>query len=176
VDVKLKEADVLEDGFDGDEVIVVSGVAVSIVQVYDAGVASTFPTRSIALTWNVWLPVASPEYNCGVVHAVNPAPSSWHSNVPASVDVNVKDADVLEDGFDGDEVIVVSGDIPSEGVVAVPSLEAAVPVPIALIANTLYLYVLLGCKPESTYTRKILPVSETRVSKPVLVEFFLSIL
>lgn len=164
VDVKLKEAEVLEDGLDGDEVIVVSGVDVSIVQVYEAGVASTFPDVSMARTWKVWLPIASPVYNCGVVHTMNPLASSWHSNVPASVDVKLKEAEVLDVGFDGAEVIVVSGDIPSVGVVAEPSFEAAVPVPIALIANTLYLYVVLGCRPESTYTRKIFPVSATRVS------------
>ena len=39
----------------------------------------------------------------------NPPPSSWHSNVPGSVDVKVNDADVLEVGFDGFDVMVVSG-------------------------------------------------------------------
>ena len=44
---------------------------------------------------------------------------------------------MLEVGFDGVEVIVVSGDIPSTGVVAELSFAAPVPTPAALIANTL---------------------------------------
>ena len=32
---------------------------------------------SIALTWNVWLPSASPAYAWGLVHAVKPPPSIW---------------------------------------------------------------------------------------------------
>jgi len=67
----VKVADELEDGFDGDEVIVVSGDMLSIVQVNDAGVGSTFPIVSIARTWNVWLPCVNDEYNFGVVHTVN---------------------------------------------------------------------------------------------------------
>ena len=66
----------LEVGFDGFDVIVVSGDVVSIVQVNDAGVASTFPEVSIARTSNVWLPCVNDEYNCGVVHAVNPPASN----------------------------------------------------------------------------------------------------
>ena len=34
--------------------------AVPIVQVKDAGVASVLPAASVALTWKVWLPTASP--------------------------------------------------------------------------------------------------------------------
>ena len=88
---------------------VITGMILSIVQVNDAGVASTFPRVSIARTWNVWLPDASPEYDFGVVHAVNPPASSWHSNVPVFVDVKVNDADVLDVGFDGCNVMVVLG-------------------------------------------------------------------
>ena len=41
--------------------IVVSGAAVSIVHVNEAGVGSTLPAPSIARTWKVWLPSDRPE-------------------------------------------------------------------------------------------------------------------
>ena len=45
---------------EGPDVIVVSGVSVSTVKVRVAGVASVFPTASVARTRKVWLPWASP--------------------------------------------------------------------------------------------------------------------
>ncbi len=44
----------------GPPVIVVSGAAVSTVQVREAGVASTLPAGSVARTWNVCAPCARP--------------------------------------------------------------------------------------------------------------------
>src|SRR5574338_1601606 len=86
-------------------------VSILTIQVNEAGVASTLPFVSVARTWKVWLPSRSAVYNCGVVHTVKPPASSWHSNVPASVEVNSKEADGLEDGSEGDELIVVSGNM-----------------------------------------------------------------
>jgi Glu-tRNA(Gln) amidotransferase subunit E-like FAD-binding protein len=60
VEVNEKLAFELFDGFVGLEVIVVSGAAVSIVQVKLAGVASVLPAASVAATVNVWLPAVRP--------------------------------------------------------------------------------------------------------------------
>ena len=46
-------------GPDGPLSIVVCGAAVSTVKAREAGVASTFPARSVARTSNVWAPSAS---------------------------------------------------------------------------------------------------------------------
>src|SRR5262245_5530819 len=79
------------------------------VHVNDAGVASV-PFTSVARTWKVWLPSSSDEYDCGLAHAENAAPSSAHWNVPPlGVDVNVKVALVLVVGAVGPHAIVVSG-------------------------------------------------------------------
>jgi hypothetical protein len=51
--VKLKLAELLFEGLDGLEVIVVSGGVVSTAQVKLAGVGSVLPALSIALTWKV---------------------------------------------------------------------------------------------------------------------------
>ena len=56
VDVKLKFAPVLLLGLLGVAVIVVSGAAVSMVQVKLAGVKSVLLVPSVARTWKVWLP------------------------------------------------------------------------------------------------------------------------
>jgi hypothetical protein len=61
VDVKLKLAAVEFVGLGGLAVIEVSGGAMSIVHVYEAGVASVFPAGSVARTSNVWLPGTRPE-------------------------------------------------------------------------------------------------------------------
>jgi hypothetical protein len=95
-----------------------------IVHVNEAGVASVLPARSVALTWNVWLPVASALYACGLVHVVQVPPSSWHWKVePDSVEVNANDALVDEVELGGDDVIVVSG-----AVVSIVQVELALPV------------------------------------------------
>jgi len=88
--------------------IIVSGAVVSTNQVNVAGVASTLPARSIALTSNVWLVSERPGYVAGLVHAANPPPSSWHSVVlPASVAWNANVADVWLVGLAG--VLVIDG-------------------------------------------------------------------
>jgi hypothetical protein len=60
VEVNANDAEFEADGSGGVEVIVVSGAAVWIVHVNDAGVASTLPAASRARTWNVCEPSASP--------------------------------------------------------------------------------------------------------------------
>jgi hypothetical protein len=114
VDVKLKLADVELVGFNGLAVIDVSGGAVSIVHVLLAGVGSTFPAGSVALTWNVWPPAASPVYGLGLVQPANAAPSRLHWNVePVSLDEKLKLGLVELLGFAGLAVIVVSGGVVS---------------------------------------------------------------
>jgi len=108
----------LADGLLGCTVIVVSGPIVSTSHVNDAGVPSTLPTASMARTWNVCEPCDRLEYDCGLVHATNPPPSSWHSNdatpVPVtSLPVNENAAEVLATGFVGLEVMLVSGAVVS---------------------------------------------------------------
>ena len=101
-------------GWGGGEVIVVSGARVSIVHVVLAGEASTFPAASVAFTWKVWLPSASPVYDCGLTHETNAAPSREHSKVLLpSVEVKLNEGFGLLLGFDGEAVIVVSGGVVS---------------------------------------------------------------
>ena len=52
-------------------------------------------------------------YSAGLVQAANGAPSTEHSNVAPSSDVNSKVALDDADGFGGDAVIVVSGAVAS---------------------------------------------------------------
>ena len=92
---------------------VVFGAVVSTVQVKLAGVGSRFPAVSIARTWKVWLPTASPARLSGVVHAANAAPSRLHSKLPASVEVKVKVALVELLTAGGVEVSVVFGAVRS---------------------------------------------------------------
>jgi hypothetical protein len=108
--VKLKLAAVEFVGFEGFAVIVVSGGVRSTVHVKTAGVGSVFPAGSVARTWNVWLPSTRLEYALGLVQAPNPPPSSWHwKELPASVDVKLKLAEVAFVGFEGFAVMEVSG-------------------------------------------------------------------
>src|SRR5947209_19110753 len=94
---------------------------VLICQVWEAGVGSTLPAASFARTWNVCDPAPSPEYDFGLVQTANVPASSLHSyvrlvaGVTSSVPVKPKLAELLVDGLDGPEVILVSG-----GVVSAP--------------------------------------------------------
>jgi len=76
--LKLKLAVVALVGLVGDAVIDVVGAVVSIRHVCVAGVGSLRPDASIAVTWKVCVPSASPEYVCGLVHVVA-APPSRHT-------------------------------------------------------------------------------------------------
>jgi hypothetical protein len=68
------------------------------------------PAGSVARTWKVCAPSASPEWLLGLVQAAKPAPSRLHWKLlPACVEVNEKLALVWLVGFDGCAVIVVSG-------------------------------------------------------------------
>ncbi len=82
----------------------VEGATLSIRHVYDAGLVSTLPAGSVALTSNVCVPSARPAYVAGVVHAEKPAPSRRHSKVdPGSFDPRSKVA-LAEDVFAGGSV------------------------------------------------------------------------
>ena len=59
----------------GEEVMVTTGAARSIVQASEAGL-DVLPAGSVAVTEKVWLPAARPEYACGLVHAAAAAESS----------------------------------------------------------------------------------------------------
>jgi len=73
-----------------------------------------FPAASVALTWKLWLPMGRPLYACGLLHAVKATPSSEHWKVePLSVEAKPKLALADVVGFDGLELIVVSGAIES---------------------------------------------------------------
>ena len=114
VPLKVNDAELVALGFDGLLSIVVSGTAVSIVQVNDAGVGSTLPAPSIARTWKEWLPSERPAYSFGLVHAAKPASSSLHSKlatpVPASVPLKLNDAEPELVGSPGLASIVVAGE------------------------------------------------------------------
>src|SRR5918999_1414523 len=58
LEVKLKLGSASLSGSEGEAVIVVCGSVRSIVQVKEAGEASTLPAASVALTSKVWLPAA----------------------------------------------------------------------------------------------------------------------
>jgi hypothetical protein len=114
VAVNEKLALELFDGLAGLAVIVVSGAAVSTVQVKLAGDASALPAASVAATVNVWLPSASPAYVFGLVQLAAAPPSIVQLNVlPASVEVKEKLALALFVGFVGLVVIVVFGAVVS---------------------------------------------------------------
>ena len=92
------------------------------------------PAGSVALTWKVWLPGASPVYALGLVQATKAAPSRLHWKVdPDSLDEKLKLGLVELLGFAGVDVIVVSG-----GVVSIVHVYvAATPTfPIASVART----------------------------------------
>jgi hypothetical protein len=73
-------------GLSAPAVIVVFGAVVSIVKVWDAGVASTLPAASIARTSKAWMPSARAAVVSGDVQAANTAPSTRHWKLaPASL-------------------------------------------------------------------------------------------
>src|SRR5262249_49391842 len=95
VDVKVKLALVLVVEAAGVDVSVVSGGAVRIDHVNEAGDESV-PVALTARTWNVWLPTASDAYACGDVHAAKAPPSIEHWKVaPVGDEVKLKLALVL---------------------------------------------------------------------------------
>src|SRR5205085_10705674 len=84
------------------------GTIVAIVQVFVAGVWSTFPAASLARTAKVCVPAASPEKLVGEGQAAKAAESSEQAKLePASLDVKLKLA-LEELGEGAPEVIVVS--------------------------------------------------------------------
>lgn len=98
----------------GPLVMVVSGRTVSMVHVYEAGVASTLPAGSMARTWKVCEPSASAPVANAEVQALNAEPSTLHWKVePACVAVK-ENEDVAEFEMSGGcAVMVVSGGIVS---------------------------------------------------------------
>ena len=72
------------------------------------------PAWSVARTWKVWLPAASAESVSGLEHALQPPPSTRHSNVdPDSVELKEKLGVVSLEGSVGVELIVVFGAVRS---------------------------------------------------------------
>ncbi len=101
-------------GLVGFESMVVSGAAVSIVHVYEAGDASVFPKGSTARTAKVCDPSAKVARVLGGTQAENAPPSMLHSKVAvASGLMNVNMGVALLLGLLGVEVIVVSGAVVS---------------------------------------------------------------
>jgi hypothetical protein len=83
----------------------------------------TFPALSLAVRVNVCDPAASPEYDLGEVHVVGLPPSRVQVNVlPASVEVNLKVAEVWLVGLTGELVMVAAG-----STVSIVHLQVAVP-------------------------------------------------
>src|SRR5262249_23238521 len=106
------------------------------VHVYVSGVASVLPAASVARTWKVWLPLARPVYDTPLVHDVNAALSSLHSNVARhSLAWNVNAAVVLVEVDGGYVSIVVSGAVRSITHVRVAGDVSAFPA--ASVAYTL---------------------------------------
>ena len=87
-----------------------AGAVTSTVQVYTAGLPSTLPLESNALTSKVWVPSGRLPNSCGEVHGLKSPPSRRHWNwVPAFEAVNSKLA-VREPARDGGATwIAVSG-------------------------------------------------------------------
>jgi hypothetical protein len=95
-------------------VIDVSGGVESTVHVRLAGVASVFPTGSLARTSKVCEPWPRPETERGDEHAAQAPASRRHSNpAPASEAVNSNVADVACVTPDGPAVRVVAGGVAS---------------------------------------------------------------
>src|SRR5918999_5904712 len=95
--VKRNVAIVLDVGFVGPKVMVVSGTSVSagpwIVQPWSAGPRSTWPVGPTARTAKRCQPTARPEYETPDSQVSNTAPSSAHWKVaPAMSDRKVNDA------------------------------------------------------------------------------------
>src|SRR4051794_5306703 len=95
-------------GPSGPEVIVVSGVVVSITKVRDAAVP-VLPAESVARTWNVWLPPASVAAVNGESQSANASASTRHSNAASASDVKLNVGVVSLPGLTGPPVIVVAG-------------------------------------------------------------------
>ena len=111
LELKEKAGVVLFEGSLGCAVIEVLGAAVSIVQVWLAGVASVLPAWSVARTSKVWLPsLSAGERVSGLVQAVQEPLSILHSKLePVSLEANEKLGVVLFEGSLGCVVIDVSG-------------------------------------------------------------------
>ena len=101
------------DELEGVAVNDVSGAIVSILHVYVAGLASTLPAVSIALTWKLCDPSESDGVVNGEVHATNAAESNEHWKVEVSLAVKLRLGVVTLLGFVGYAVIVVSGAVVS---------------------------------------------------------------
>ena len=97
-------------GFEGAVSMVVLGGVVSTTQERVAGVGSTLPAASMALTPNVCELSLRLEYARGDVQAEYATPSRLHSNVdPASLEEKLTLAEVEFVAAGGADVIVVSG-------------------------------------------------------------------
>jgi len=94
----------------GASIVGAAGAVVSIVHVRLAGVGSTLPAASVALTRKLCGPSERPEYVNGDEQPENAAPSRLQAKLePLSLEVNVKVALVTFVGFAGADPILVSG-------------------------------------------------------------------
>jgi hypothetical protein len=112
---KVNVADVLSISAAGNVRIVDSGGGVTR-QLWTAGVGSTLPAASRAMTRSWCTPTARPVSCSGEVHELNEAPSTEHWNVePGSFETKVSVALVLAVSAAGPLSIVVSGAVVSGG-------------------------------------------------------------
>ena len=112
----------------GPDSIVVSGAAVSIVNIREAGVGSTLPAASVARTVNACVPSASVPRFRGDEHGWNVPVSSRHSNVdPDSLAENVNTGALLLVVPVGPVLIVVSGAVVSTVKVRVAGVGSTFP-------------------------------------------------
>ena len=111
------------------------GAVVSIVHAWFAGEASTLPAASVARTSNACAPWTRPAYAFGLVQALQPPPSSRHSNVePDSFGRERERRARRFVGLAGDESIVVCGAVVS--IVHVSCAGLASTLPAASVART----------------------------------------
>jgi hypothetical protein len=98
---------------------------VSTVHVYEAA-APVFPATSVAFTWNVCEPSATPVYAFGELQALK-APSNAHWNVAPASEEKEKLGLALLLGFVGDAVIEAAGATVSINHVQVAGVGSAFP-------------------------------------------------
>jgi hypothetical protein len=130
--VKPKDALALLLGFVGVAPSVVDGATVSTVHVKVAS-APALPAASVALTWNVCEPSATPVYALGLVQLAKAPASSAHWKLAPASEVNEKLAFAEFVGFVGDEAIVTAGATVS---IVQVKLAAALALPAASVAFT----------------------------------------
>lgn len=112
------------------------GCGSSSVHVATAGVGSTLPATSLAVTASLWAPSGRSVYDVGEVHGCAARPSSEQLKVALSEAVNVNVAVIDVSLAGGPDAIVVSGAIESTVHVRVAGLGSGFPaVSVAMTEN-----------------------------------------